>query len=602
MPLDPNISLSYQPPQIQNPLATLAQVQALKNQQLQSQTSQLELQNQQRTLAGQQALDNAMRTAVTMGPDGTPVFNRQAVSDSLSQGGFGHLVPGVMKSLTDTETAYADLAKKKADLTKLNQDIAQNNLDAGGLLALTVQKAGNTPGAALGAIAFAKAHGQLDPATAENLAQQITANPTPDAVKQLTDNLIAQSPKAQTILKGQQEAAAATETAETRRRAEGRQQQEFDIKAPGERADAAKKEFQNAVPSLLRAVGTPAYAQAYQALSPDAQKIAPSPESKPTIADVTRASMTPAEAQTAAHQTVEERQAQQGLGLRAQEVGISGARLAVERMNAGLDPKTGQPIQYTDAQGNPVNVSPVARQIAAYKLPPPAARSMASAQGKNLMNQVLTVNPDFDIGQYEERYKTMQDLRPGGKLGQNALALNTLVRHTEDMFDAIQALKNGDVQALNAAKQKMAQWMGSAAPTNFDQWRQFVVGETVKSIRGQGGNQKDEEEARAPLERANSPEQLLGAMNVNLAATGGKLRALNQAVRPVIGDSKFTALDPDAQEILQKRGYDPETMKPVAKGGAGGAGGISIKAPNGRTYIFATPQQADAFKKAAGIQ
>ena len=66
MPLDPNISLSYQPPQIQNPLSTLAQVQALKNQQLQSQSGQLELQQQQLNMQQQQAV---MRAFANSGGD-----------------------------------------------------------------------------------------------------------------------------------------------------------------------------------------------------------------------------------------------------------------------------------------------------------------------------------------------------------------------------------------------------------------------------------------------------------------------------------------------------------------------------------------------------
>lgn len=571
MPLDPNISLSYQPPQIQNPLSTLAQVQALKNQQLQSQSSQLELQNQQRTLAGQQALDNAMRTAVTMGPDGTPVFNRQAVSDSLSQGGFGHLVPGVMKSLTDTETAYADLAKKKADLTKLNQDIAQNNVDAGGLLGLTVQKAGNTPGAALGAIAFAKAHGQLDPATAESFAQRITANPTTDAVKQLTDNLIAQSPKAQTILKGQQEAAAATQQAETRRQAEERQQKEFDVKAPGERADAAKKEFQNAVPSLLRAVGTPAYAQAVQALSPDAQKIAPPPETNPTIADVTRASMTPAEAQTAAHQTVEEKQTQQRIGLEARRTAAEElqAQLAKAYMptTPGAQNLTGEEYLKTlsPAIGNQI------RQIAngEQEAPSPSSRNPQAAAIRQAVNQY---DPTFN----DNRRKAMIEYTTGGK-SKPVDAINTAIGHLDLLGEAAKALRNGSFVPGNEVYNRFASTFGAPDKTNVDSIIQRVSGELNKAT---GSISEGEQEAiKKNLHSGMSAQQLEGAVRTNIGLLGEAMDTQKQDYMRATGfkeDSpKVKALiTPRAQQALTKMGIDPITMKPAATGVAGIPAGI----------------------------
>lgn len=61
MALDPNIALGFQPPQLQSPLATVGQVQALKNQQQQAQMGGLELQQKQTELAQHQAVIKAFQ-------------------------------------------------------------------------------------------------------------------------------------------------------------------------------------------------------------------------------------------------------------------------------------------------------------------------------------------------------------------------------------------------------------------------------------------------------------------------------------------------------------------------------------------------------------
>jgi hypothetical protein len=274
-------------------------------------------------------------------------------------------------------------------------------------------------------------------------------------------------------------------------------------------------------------------------------------------------------------------------------------RLAVERRNAGLD-ANGQPMQYADANGNPINISPIARGIASYKMAPLTARAYASNRG--LMDQVLAVNPNWDIGQYEQRYNTFKDLGPAGKLGGQALALNTLVRHSDDLIEAIKGLGNGPFTPLNAGYQKLVQLFGGSAPTNFDQLKQYVAGETVKLVRGGGGNKTDEENAAANINRANSPSQLMGAMQTNFGVAGGKMQALNQAVRSSINDPKFTALDPGAAQILTNLGYDLETMKPRAAG-AGSlpkGGGKPANAAILQQFLDANGGNKDAARKALG--
>jgi hypothetical protein len=218
MPLDPNIILRQQP--VADPVQNYAKILQLKNLQAQqpliqqqiqagqqeAQSKGLQIQQQQQALNSQKALDDAMKGAITTNPDGTPSFNREAVTNHLTQAGYGHLVPGVIKQLGDSEKSFVDLAKAKNDVAEGQQKIAGLQTDALGSLGLSVKAANYDPQAAVAAVAFALAHKSIDQQTALGITQKIQANPTPDNVKTLVEPLIAASPKAQESLKNQAQA------------------------------------------------------------------------------------------------------------------------------------------------------------------------------------------------------------------------------------------------------------------------------------------------------------------------------------------------------------------------------------------------------------
>jgi hypothetical protein len=215
---------------------------------------------------------------------------------------------------------------------------------------------------------------------------------------------------------------------------------------------------------------------------------------------------------------------------------------------------------------------PLAESIANFKTPPPAApragspRAMRTYEG--LMARIHAINPDYDVTEYGKKVAAQKDFSSGGKSGQQAIALNTLVRHSDDMLDAIDKLKNGGFTPGNAAMNKLKEIFGDAAPTNFDQLKNYVAGETVKLIRGGGGAEGDIAAAEANIARSRSPEQLAGAIRTNFSVAGGKMQALNAAGSASHLGDKFNVLDKGAAEIMSKRGYDPATLKPLS-GAAG---------------------------------
>lgn len=117
---------------------------------------------------------------------------------------------------------------------------------------------------------------------------------------------------------------------------------------------------------------------------------------------------------------------------------------------------------------------------------------------------------------------------------------------------------------------------------------------------------------------------------IGKALEGGVLRKEDEVkyakILPTIGDAdevvaaKLSGLESaitnrrEAQfSALEDAGYDTERFRARTGGGPEGApastpkpatksGGVEVVAPNGKTYTFATPAQAAAFKKRAGIK
>lgn len=101
MALDPSISLQAQPVQIQNPLTAYAQVSAIQNAQQQNQLTGLAIQDKQREVGQNQAVNAAFKNAVK--PDGT--VDNQALLTGVAGAGYGSALPALQKTLTEAQAA-----------------------------------------------------------------------------------------------------------------------------------------------------------------------------------------------------------------------------------------------------------------------------------------------------------------------------------------------------------------------------------------------------------------------------------------------------------------------------------------------------------------
>jgi hypothetical protein len=158
-----------------------------------------------------------------------------------------------------------------------------------------------------------------------------------------------------------------------------------------------------------------------------------------------------------------------------------------------------------------------------------------------------------------------------GKQGQTINSINVAVDHLGTMRQAADALRNGNIQLFNKLGNDFAAATGNDAPTNFDAVKQIVADEVVKSIVGSGAAAGDREKAQAILSRANSPDQLSGAISEIQKLMAGQLRGLRLQYKNSTGQDDFeTHLLPETRQQLEK-------LEP--SGGSSGASAAGAKRP-----------------------
>jgi hypothetical protein len=88
----------------------------------------------------------------------------------------------------------------------------------------------------------------------------------------------------------------------------------------------------------------------------------------------------------------------------------------------------------------------------------------------------------------------------------------TAGQHLDQLGELVDALGNKDLQAQNAAANKVKQWTGSTSVTNFNAAKDIVSKEVVKAIVAGGGGVSEREELARLMDAAKSPAQLKGVI------------------------------------------------------------------------------------------
>lgn len=109
----------------------------------------------------------------------------------------------------------------------------------------------------------------------------------------------------------------------------------------------------------------------------------------------------------------------------------------------------------------------------------------------------------------------MSKFMTSGKGGQTITAYNTANDHLELLGKAMDALQNGDVQAINQLNNTFKQQFGSAAPTNVNAVKAMLAGELANVAKVTGATDQEIQEQKENINRAASPEQIRGFIETN---------------------------------------------------------------------------------------
>lgn len=247
-------------------------------------------------------------------------------------------------------------------------------------------------------------------------------------------------------------------------------------------------------------------------------------------------------------------------------------------------------------------VSPQAKAAAAGEIAPQTLRMMLRSN-PGLMGQIKQVDPNWDEANIDKRYEVLREYNKtsSGTGGGQLIALNTLIHHADLYLETAEALKNGSFRPGNAIYNKVATAFGSAPPTNAALVARFFASETGKVATGGIPAEGEVNGILKNLGTDASPEAIAGAGRTLLQLAGGRAVPHMEKVKDAKLDKVVKVLGDDARGILQKRGFNPDTMKPDG-GGTSGAPRINTKAeydalPSGASYIDAQDGQTYTKKR-----
>jgi hypothetical protein len=159
-----------------------------------------------------------------------------------------------------------------------------------------------------------------------------------------------------------------------------------------------------------------------------------------------------------------------------------------------------------------------------------------------------------------------------GPQGNTIRSFSTAAAHMDTLQELADALNNGDVKAINAAKNRWQIAFGEPAPANFALAAQLVADEVLKAVLGGPGGVADRDKlAGSFAAAAGSPKQITGALDTARSLIHGQLSSLrDQYVQTGVGTpEQFNArLSPEAQKQLNKSsgGLPPEAVSMLKEG------------------------------------
>jgi hypothetical protein len=133
--------------------------------------------------------------------------------------------------------------------------------------------------------------------------------------------------------------------------------------------------------------------------------------------------------------------------------------------------------------------------------------------------------PQYNQMNYGVEKKVQQEFT-SGDAAKSLTAFNTAIQHATQAQQAANALDNGDVRTLNKIGNALGVEIGSDKVTNFNAIKSALTGEVSKVFKGGQATDAEIKEVQGPLNAANSPAQLHGALDTVIHLMNSKRDAL----------------------------------------------------------------------------
>ena len=177
------------------------------------------------------------------------------------------------------------------------------------------------------------------------------------------------------------------------------------------------------------------------------------------------------------------------------------------------------------------------KKIADYEIDP-RTTSIKGGMREKLMTVVSKYDPTYNQNEFGTRAKAMKDFSTGQQ-GNSVRTFDVAMDHLGTLKEYVAALNSGDVRTVNELRNKWLANTGSPLPTNVQAIAPVVGAEVTKAIVGSNNALADREELRKPLNEANSPAQILGAIDGYQKLMGGQLKGLKKQYEDTTGKKNF---------------------------------------------------------------
>lgn len=169
-----------------------------------------------------------------------------------------------------------------------------------------------------------------------------------------------------------------------------------------------------------------------------------------------------------------------------------------------------------------------------------------------ITNAVTQYNPNFDETLMPQRRAAAVSFASGND-SKVIQAFNAAASHIYSARPMLEALNNSNYPLFNKLSQEWSYQTGNPVPTNADMIRSFLGNELTKAIAGYQNAEGDRKEMKAPFDKANSPAQLLSALDTAEEFAAGQLRSEAQKYQHATRLQDFSdMLVPEAKAILSK--------------------------------------------------